>query len=491
MATEIELKLALTAAAAKSLPAHPLLATAPRRRRRLLNTYYDTPDLRLTAARVALRFRKIGANWLLTVKSAEPSAGGLAQRSEWETPAEPGVFSFGHVEAPALRQRLEAMKPDLAPIFTTDFLRTEWVVEFGCSTIELALDIGHVASGGRRQPLRELELELRSGDIGDLFGLATALQNDLVLHPSAISKAERGYALYAAEPPKPCKAAIPDIVAIDSAPMAFRRIALCCVEQLQRNEVGISSSDPEFIHQARVALRRLRSALKLFAPLLPPDFADTQDRAWREAARLLGECRNLEVFATQLLPELERAFSDAGEITRLQKRTEREIRRARRAVADYFASPQYARQLLGFTAALFSLPETPDGTHLDRFATERLERLHGKMSRLAEKAHLDDPEVLHRFRLRCKELRYSLEFFAPLLISGKRARRYLAHLTRLQDALGAFNDHVSALAWLGHARPKQPGLVDAWLTGRRDLLQAALPALISDWAARPFPWHGD
>ena len=70
MATEIELKLQLTPQAARQLPSHPLLAGIKPQRQHLLNTYYDTPTLELHDRRVALRFRKKGWQWLLTVKSA-------------------------------------------------------------------------------------------------------------------------------------------------------------------------------------------------------------------------------------------------------------------------------------------------------------------------------------------------------------------------------------------------------------------------------------
>jgi inorganic triphosphatase YgiF len=90
MATEIELKLQLTPQVARQLPSHPLLAGIKAQRQHLLNTYYDTPELDLHARRIAVRFRKKGWHWLLTVKSAEPASGGLAMRSEWEATAHPG-----------------------------------------------------------------------------------------------------------------------------------------------------------------------------------------------------------------------------------------------------------------------------------------------------------------------------------------------------------------------------------------------------------------
>jgi hypothetical protein len=71
-----------------------LLADSKPLRQKLVNTYYDTPDRRLQRKRVAVRYRQKGTEWLLTVKSDAPSPGGLAQRSEWEAPGQPGDFDF-------------------------------------------------------------------------------------------------------------------------------------------------------------------------------------------------------------------------------------------------------------------------------------------------------------------------------------------------------------------------------------------------------------
>ena len=91
--TETELKLSLAAHDVPRLLAHPLLA-APPRTERLLNTYFDTPDLALKALRMAVRERLVGERTLLTVKTAGHSVNGLTQRSEWEGPTTPGALDF-------------------------------------------------------------------------------------------------------------------------------------------------------------------------------------------------------------------------------------------------------------------------------------------------------------------------------------------------------------------------------------------------------------
>src|ERR1035437_5089176 len=103
MSTEIELKLRLSPTQAKRLLKHPLISGLSPQKYRLFNTYYDTPEFDLRRRNIALRLRRKGwAIWLMTVKgggdsAADSGAGGLAQRSEWEAPTQPGVFEFGIV----------------------------------------------------------------------------------------------------------------------------------------------------------------------------------------------------------------------------------------------------------------------------------------------------------------------------------------------------------------------------------------------------------
>ena len=126
MAVETELKLRLSPTAARRLLSHPLLSATPPQRTKLLNTYYDTPELELLQRRLALRLRRKGWDWLLTVKGAAPAQGGLARRSEWEAPTQPGQFHFDHVDDKDLRRWLEKGVPRLDPAFPTDFTRLTW-----------------------------------------------------------------------------------------------------------------------------------------------------------------------------------------------------------------------------------------------------------------------------------------------------------------------------------------------------------------------------
>src|SRR5207344_41549 len=86
----------------------------------------------------------------------------------------------------------------------------------------------------------------------------------------AASKAERGYALVAGLTTAPVKAIAPALQPAMTVTQAFRTIVFSCIAHLQANERGLlETDDPEYLHQARVALRRLRSALSVFNRAFP------------------------------------------------------------------------------------------------------------------------------------------------------------------------------------------------------------------------------
>jgi inorganic triphosphatase YgiF len=199
---ETELKLIVCKQDVAALLTHPLL-TQPAQTLRLLNTYFDTPALDLKQRRTAVRERLAGEQWLLTVKTAGKSENGLSRRQEWEGPTTPGTLQFDAlVDDTSLAADLMAMRPNLKPLFCTDFERQRWVVTHEGAQIEVALDQGHIHVPGTalQEPLLELELELLSGPESALMALADVLRHTpegtVTLKPSDTSKAQRGMALW-------------------------------------------------------------------------------------------------------------------------------------------------------------------------------------------------------------------------------------------------------------------------------------------------------
>jgi adenylate cyclase len=210
LSLEIELKLLLAATDIRRFMAHPCLRAATERSDQMLdNYYYDTPELALRRRGVALRLRKQGRLRLQTIKLAAQAivSKGLAIRAEWETPFRQ-TFDFSMVEDDAVRAWLQ--QPEIAgrigPLFRTRFRRVTWhlpLAEGG--EILVALDRGEVTGNNGVTPICEVELELAgSSDIPALQTLAAELGQRVMLAPSDVSKAQRGYALLDQPDPRFC-----------------------------------------------------------------------------------------------------------------------------------------------------------------------------------------------------------------------------------------------------------------------------------------------
>ncbi len=487
MANEVELKLSLPESAHRAFLRHPLLKkAASRQTTRLVSLYYDTPELALNARGIALRLRRQGRDWLQTVKCAGSSAGGLTTRPEWEEPYS-GHFDFTRVDDAKVRDWLARPRRHdrLSPLFETNFTRTTWRFEPARGSVLLLMfDRGWIASGGRREEISELEIELHGGNVEHIFRLAGDLAARLPLAPALLSKAERGYRLFRDDRPVPQKA-LPVALDGDMTPAdAFRAIALACLEHLQHNHAGaIASDDPEYIHQMRVATRRLRAALRVFRALLPPQIEELLLPRLHELMALLGAARDRDVLLAEISEPVMRALPDEPRLAVLVGMITEERYRARAAAVAALRAPTFGRLMLLAAALLqreLRAAETvvPDGLMV--FAKSRLRPLHKRVARLAAAARSDDPVSLHALRIGVKRLRYALEFFAPLLAS-KSLPRLLRDLANLQDTLGQLNDLANAGRLLMDSAGGDPRLREAvtliagWHGPRHAKLLAGVP----------------
>jgi inorganic triphosphatase YgiF len=495
MAFETELKLALSPRDVPLLLAHPLLAAAPSQRQKLFNTYFDTAKLALLARRMAVRERRIARQTLLTVKTAGTVIGGLARRGEWEAPTAPGCFDFtALVDDAVLAGELEALARELVPVFTTDFTRRSWLITHRKAQIEVALDRGRITSvtadGPCSQPLLELELELKDGPADALFSLARKLGQAAHLHPVTASKAERGYALFQGRRAKPVKAA-PVVLQPEQHPVeAFRTVALACLAHLQANEAGVlTGNDIEFLHQARVAIRRLRAALRVFAPVLPDKFVARWSADWKTLAQSLGAARDHDVFRTTLLPGLA-ALLGPRDAARLQAWAHREGAAASAAARDSLSSRDTSEHLLAFTRAVLRLKAGESASPkqlLPRWACQRLRQRHRMLLQQIRKADLFDPIERHQVRIEAKKLRYALDFLAGLW-PPDQLTSCAGALAQAQDLLGAMNDIVTAQSLLATAPKGGADRLQAALGEHLAESVAHLPAVLKALKQAPVPW---
>ena len=435
MATECELKLELPSAEDAAGLGDLLGLQAPALNT-LHATYFDTPDFVLAKQGCSLRIRKEGRRRIQTVKTDAAPASGLLTRTEWEQPAR-GQTPCLDGDNP-VRRLLGTHIADLAPRFEVEVARRTWQIDTGGGgAIELALDIGEARAGGAVGRFCEIELELRNGGMEQLFLLGRRIGGLVPARLGVLTKSQRARRLLRA-PGKVDKATAialtPDMRAGD----AFRRIVHACLVHYRLNEARLLvADDAEAVHQARVAIRRLRSAFVAFRDVARGKRMRGFNQELRWLAGRLGAARDIDVLFDRI--------SDKGARARLAAARAETYAMMRRAIAS-----DLARGLMFDIAEWLSIGkwtqakgrakhrDTPVAAH----AARALDRLHKRL--IEEGGAIDGPddECRHEARKTAKKLRYTVEFFARLY-QGKRRkarRRYLAGLEELQDHLGALND---------------------------------------------------
>jgi adenylate cyclase len=484
---EIEIKLFLPESARRAFLRHALLASAKKLgTRKLVNAYFDTPDLALHRHAIELRTRKEGRHWLQTVKCAGTGSNALARQPEWTRPYD-GHFDFGEVGDAQVRRLLEwhRVESNRAHIFEMTFSRTTWQLEPAPETsVLLMLDRGLIKSGSASEEISEIKLELVRGDTAALFELALTLAASLPLQPAILSRTERGYRLHQGAQPEPVKADTSPVHTGQLPQEAFRCVAAACLMQFRLNELGAASDDPEFIHQMRVALRRLRSALRVFRPLLPAALVAAAAPQIRALAGTLGRARDRDVLVQEVLAEVRSAFPDDARVAALGAAAEAARRSARNEARAALATAEHARFLLSFAAMLDALPPAERDEPIEVFAARRIGTLQKKLRTLAREAQDLDIESLHALRVGAKRLRYAIEFFAPLY-RAKSVKAAHARLVGLQDTLGTLTDLASAGALLMQCAGSDPALREAvaliggWHGPRYAALRSRLPERIN------------
>jgi inorganic triphosphatase YgiF len=454
---EIELKFEIDPAAADRLEqvllVRPGAKTAPRSAK-LLSVYYDTPACELMQAGYGLRVREAAGKRIQTVKA---EADGLSVRGEWESEIGDGGLDAEALKKTPLGQLLDDLDGAPRPVFATRVERTVYLARQGRSRIEAALDRGAVEADGRALPLCELELELKSGPPAGLYDLARRLAQAAPLRLSFVSKAERGYRLLSGQTVgEAVRQAKVKLKRGMTTRQAFQAVAASALRQWTANAGVLAvARRPEALHQMRVGLRRLRTAMKLFEPVVADD---AYARLAAELEWLAGELdqgRDTDVLIEETFrPAAGRLHAVTG-MAGLGDRLLRGRTHAYDRVVETLGQPRHLNLVIDMAAwidcgrwadpndARFAaLADRP----VEATAGEGLDKLRRQVKTRGKGLKRLPPERRHKLRIRAKRLRYALEFFAGLYPEAKSERKAMLEiLLRLQDGLGALNDSQVAL----------------------------------------------
>jgi CHAD domain-containing protein len=335
--------------------------------------------------------------------------------------------------------------------------------------VQATLLAGKLRAVADERPAARLLLE---GSPEAVLGLAGRLAADLPLLPPHASLAEEGRALARGEAPRPRRRGPPNLAEAGTVEEALLGAIGHLLEVMLhfapacRLEAG-----PEGVHQTRVALRRLRSVLKVFRPAARCPALEEFDAGLKALADRLGPARDWDVFLGGLGAEVAEAMPDEKRIAALLRAAEAKRQAAYAALRAELDGPGFRRLVLAGLGLLLRRPwrAAEEGAEerlarleeaLPEFASALLDKRWHKLCSEGEDIEDHSAEALHEVRLEAKRMRYAAELFAPLW-PGKATRRFQKRLSALQEELGIANDTAVArglVASLG-------GSVPAWAVG--------------------------
>jgi CHAD domain-containing protein len=415
----------------------------------LTAVYYDTPALTLARAGITVRHRIGHGPDTWTVKLPVGDDEGAIARREFsvEGPRNRRPREVAAAVAAHLRGRRLAVVAEVHTIRT----RVAVVDDAGAEVLEVAHDL--VAASRGPEPLGSWEeIEVEAADHRDaavaLRTVVGALTERGCRPAPQIPKLVRALGPSAQEPPDVTVPELgPDPTVSDTL---HRALARSVAQLLHHDPLVRAASEPEDLHQLRVALRRLRSDLRTFEELLDATEAEAlrAELAW--AAGETGARRDLDVLRAWLLDRGSDLPADDGPgLAVLVARADAEAAVARTRLLRLLASGRYldlVHRLVALVDEPHVLPKKADRRarrHLERRVAERWAQLERKIDRLGPDP---DDHHLHRARIATKRARAAVEAIVP--IEGKEARKLAKALARLQDALGGAHDAAVFEAWL-------------------------------------------
>ncbi len=404
-------------------------------------------------------------------------------------------------------------------MFTTAFRRESRMLRLAEGTeVEVAFDVGTIVAGRGRSrrvaSICELEMEVKRAGGGDdakaLLRFAGRLARALPLIPLADSKAARGYRLVRGDVVEPAKPTLPDAKADEHPARHLGRVLGACNEALlfnahalleaaARHERGESSPEEriELVHQARVAIRRARSALRTFRPVAKGRRFDALDGALREIGHAFGAARDQDVFADETMERLtEEAASDADGKSAVAEIGEQMIERrvdAYKSLIDALDRGPFGATAIATMRLVARLDaDRSDRPTLGEAAPAWLASQRDRIVKPARRIAVLDEERRHGLRIEVKRLRYALDLLESLYEPEAVARFHDA-LAELQKKLGKLTDEAVARTLVGSLAqsPSRDLVLDRysqWFDRHVDKQLPKVAALAVAFELAPVPW---
>jgi CHAD domain-containing protein len=440
----VERWLAALPGLARASDDQPMISAMAHPPQRLIDSYLETADWRMARAGFVLRTRCRGQKDeinLKTTRTGEANGGRELEVSE-DFPAA-GLAALGPEGPVGRRVHAVAGRQPLRPVLQVRTRRIPFSLRVdGIEAAEIALDDTEIVVGNGQRPmqLRRVAVEVIPQWVDVLEPLVRQLRSNCGLRPATLSTFEAGLLARGVVIPGP-----PDLGPTAIGPEAtLGELAYAVLRRqltvLRVKEPGTRlGEDPEELHDMRVATRRLRAALDLFVDVLPVRAYNFRgELGW--LAGVLGSVRDLDVQlqaqAAMIEPGEEGLWAD---LTTLLTRERDAARAGLLAALD---SARWERLKSGMASMVQQGPNRrATATRLTALAAvpDLIGTRHASVVKAARRAKRSEAAAdFHRLRIRCKRLRYSLEFSAELY--GGQTKRYTRQLTKLQDQLGLLQD---------------------------------------------------
>lgn len=404
--------------------------------------YYDTAQFDLSAHSISLRQRLENEQWFQTLKL--PTEQHL-KRVEFEESLgknETALQLDNYLKSKHIPKYVKSIFTQtdhpLANQFQTKIERKFTLFNFQNSDIEVSYDFGKIIAHQNILDINELEFELKQGTVQDLISFILPRIKRYGLWLDTRTKAQRGTLLAQDIQENPVQFQTPLFLSTkDNQEKALQKIFNHCLQHLLPNSSAIASGhfNSKHVHQARVAIRRLRSALKTFS-----SWSLRIDPTWQtqlaELFRQLGTTRDLDVIREELLPQLEAV--DAPKFKLAESETP-----DRQSLIQLFRASNFNYLMLSLIQFIYQDTTENNNASIHKAALKKINKLHQKIQADAENYLELDIEARHKTRKNLKRLRYSIEFITSLC-DEKDVKQYIKAIKPAQESLGLYNDLIVA-----------------------------------------------
>ena len=453
----------------------------------ITSVYFDTDDKKLSDAGVSLRVRSLDGRHIQTIKTLQP--GQLFSRGEWEQEIKGPWPDLAGAKDTALEPlSKQGLAELLRPVFESRVQRTVHLVHENGSQIEVALDQGMIDTGQNSSPLCELELELKQGSPRGLFRLARELSGSVPLQLAVRSKPERGYALLDGTE-YPCEKSIDlEIPHNASVEQAFKAIGRSCLRQLLANRPAMLARKPEALHQMRIGLRRLRTAISIFKDVVADPHREHIKSELKWITRELAPARELDVLNAEVIGSLQDVVPHNRDLAEARSELEARRHKAYDDASRAMQSQRFAHAVLdaaewieigAWTSTDDPMLRLRRERSIEPHAAAELARRRKKIKKRGQHLRKLDDEQRHELRIRAKKLRYGIEFFTSVFPAEKNEERRkiaLSALKDLQSGLGGLNDIATReklMSEMGNVSRKRRACQPGAFCSRRDLRLSA------------------